>query len=186
MRQNCELRCGSGLLPLAFTILSYLCQNPPLHLHPLSRLHTRLCSSLALSHQSSLLCTCLSCAWPTDLDVMQAPDSVLTDVTDQSVQPKCLANIRKLKLREGEVQVAPSLTTVLDNFLTAKTLQDIRAQSGAPPLLLRMQTYARHAGPAYTNWCCRRWLGNSGSIAFYCLLILAVALCRSHIQSSIT
>lgn len=63
---------------------------------------------------------------------LQVPDSVLTNASEQPGQPNCLATVRKLKMKEGDVQVDPSLTGVLDSFLNARAFEELRKLHGDP------------------------------------------------------
>lgn len=52
------------------------------------------------------------------------------------MQPKCLEGLRALKLKEGTVTVAPSLSKVLDEFLTKKGFERVNAILGNNLLLV--------------------------------------------------
>lgn len=83
---------------------------------------------------------------------MQAPKSALSTVSGQSGQPQCLANVRKLKLKEGEVQVEPSLTGVLDDLLHAAAFKMLRGLCGEP-LLLGLFKALHRKRTIHQSWC---------------------------------
>eukprot|EP00884_Botryococcus_braunii_P017375 jgi/Botrbrau1/4320/Bobra.0232s0012.1 len=58
------------------------------------------------------------------------PPEVLQSTADKAEQPKCLSDLRKLKLKEGTVTVAPEITHVLDHFLDKKAKQKVEAILG--------------------------------------------------------
>lgn len=92
--------------------------------------------------------------WMTRLSVprLQVPADVLTDEHDTTVQPKCLASLRHLKLKEGTVTVAPSLCVVLDEFLAQKGYKEIEKLLGRVVLL----------SSCSTHHCCPRSDGSCG------------------------
>eukprot|EP00884_Botryococcus_braunii_P017372 jgi/Botrbrau1/4318/Bobra.0232s0010.1 len=58
------------------------------------------------------------------------PPEVLQREPDKAEQPKCLAGLRALKLKEGTVTVDPKITHVLDHFLDNKAKQKVEAILG--------------------------------------------------------
>eukprot|EP00884_Botryococcus_braunii_P022617 jgi/Botrbrau1/9039/Bobra.0376s0016.1 len=72
--------------------------------------------------------------WSDDLAQLvlafKVPPDVLTGEADETVQPKCLARLRTLQLKEGTVCVAPQLSKVLDQFLAQKGFERVQAILG--------------------------------------------------------
>ncbi len=60
----------------------------------------------------------------------QVPATLLTEPSNGAAQPKCLAGLRALKLKEGTVTVAPQLSNVLDHFLSKQAFEKVKAIIG--------------------------------------------------------